>query len=88
MRGCLTLRVLARLMAYPEQPLQDAVPGMIGVLRSEAWFPETLGTRLEAFMHGLAARPVTEVQEEYVALFDRGRALSLHLFEQIGRAHV
>jgi nitrate reductase delta subunit len=81
--GSLTLRVLARLMAYPEQPLLDAVPGMIEVLRDEGWFPEPLRQRLEAFMRALAARPVTEVQEEYVALFDRGRSLSLHLFEHV-----
>lgn len=81
--GCLTLRVLSRLMAYPEQPLLDAVPDMIGVLRSEGWFPEALRQRLEAHMHELAARPVTAVQEDYVALFDRGRALSLHLFEHV-----
>ncbi|HET6628384.1 MAG TPA: nitrate reductase molybdenum cofactor assembly chaperone [Woeseiaceae bacterium] len=83
MSGCLTLRVLSRLMAYPEQPLLDAVPDMIGVLRREGWFPEALRQRLETHMHELAARPVTEVQEEYVALFDRGRALSLHLFEHV-----
>ncbi len=83
MNGCLTLRVLARLMAYPEQPLLDAMPELAGVLRREAWFPPSLQERLEAFMRNLAARPVTEVQEDYVALFDRGRALSLHLFEHV-----
>ena len=30
-----TLRVLARLMAYPEQALLDAVPQMIEVKRAE-----------------------------------------------------
>ncbi len=80
---CLTLRVLARLMAYPEQPLLDAMPRMIEVLRGEAWFPPALAGKIEAFMRRLASRPVTELQEEYVALFDRGRALSLHLFEHV-----
>jgi nitrate reductase delta subunit len=83
MDGCLTLRVLARLMAYPEQPLLDAAPRMIEVLRSESWFSGALTRRLEAFVQRLASRPVTELQEEYVALFDRGRALSLHLFEHV-----
>jgi nitrate reductase delta subunit len=81
--NCVTLRVLSRLLAYPEQPLLDAVPDMIGVLRSEAWFKEALRQRLEAYMLELAARPLTEVQEEYVSLFDRGRAVSLHLFEHV-----
>ncbi len=83
MGGSLSLRVLARLMTYPEQPLLDAMPGMIEVLRGEGWFPLPLRQRLEAFMRALSARPVTEVQEEYVALFDRGRFLSLHLFEHV-----
>ncbi|GMW05576.1 MAG: nitrate reductase molybdenum cofactor assembly chaperone [Gammaproteobacteria bacterium] len=83
MNNCLTLRVLARLMAYPEQPLLDAVPRMIEVLHDEAWFSRSLTGKLEAFMRRLASRPVTELQEEYVALFDRGRALSLHLFEHV-----
>jgi len=83
MKDGLTLRVLARLMAYPEQPLLDAVPEMIGVLRGEAWFTGALTGKIEAFMRRLASRPLTELQEEYVALFDRGRALSLHLFEHV-----
>jgi nitrate reductase delta subunit len=83
MDGCLTLRVLARLMAYPEQPLLDEVPRMIEVLRGESWFAGELAGRLEAFMRRLESRPVTELQEQYVALFDRGRALSLHLFEHV-----
>lgn len=78
-----TLRVLARLMAYPEQPLLDAMPGMIAVLRAEAWFPWALMDQLEKLMRSHASQPITKVQEEYVALFDRGRALSLHLFEHV-----
>ena len=78
-----TLRVLARLMAYPEQALLDAVPQMIEVIRAENWLPESLSERLETFMHDMAARPLIELQEAYVLLFDRGRALSLHLFEHV-----
>lgn len=83
MNGGLTLRVLSRLMAYPEQALLDAMPAMIEVLRDEGWIAGPLRQRLESFMRALAARPVTEAQEEYVALFDRGRSLSLHLFEHV-----
>jgi nitrate reductase molybdenum cofactor assembly chaperone len=31
----------------------------------------------------LAAADLLDLQERYVALFDRGRALSLHLFEHV-----
>lgn len=83
MEGSRTLRILARLMAYPEQPVFDAVPEMIAILRGEGWFPGPLAGRLEHLMRSHAGRPLAEVQEEYVALFDRGRALSLHLFEHV-----
>ncbi len=83
MAESLTLRVLARLLAYPEQPLLDAVSQMVDVLNSEKWLPTSLRGRLKAFMHGMAIRPLMDLQEEYVVLFDRGRALSLHLFEHV-----
>ena len=83
MSGSRTLRVLARLMAYPEQALLDSVPPMLEVIRTEGWFAQPLNNRLEQFMQGLAVQPICEVQEQYVALFDRGRALSLHLFEHV-----
>lgn len=83
MNGSRTLRVLARLMAYPEQALLDSVPPMLDIIRSEDWLSPPLRERLEQFMHGLAVQPIFEVQEQYVSLFDRGRALSLHLFEHV-----
>ncbi|HNP35068.1 MAG TPA: nitrate reductase molybdenum cofactor assembly chaperone [Woeseiaceae bacterium] len=78
-----TLRVLARLMAYPEQALLDSVPAMLAVVRTEGWLAPPLSERLEQFMLGIAARSAFDVQEQYVSLFDRGRALSLHLFEHV-----
>lgn len=78
-----TLRVLARLMAYPEQALLDSVPAMFEVVRAEGWLSPPLCERLEQFMFGIASRSVYDVQEQYVSLFDRGRALSLHLFEHV-----
>ncbi|HNP65808.1 MAG TPA: nitrate reductase molybdenum cofactor assembly chaperone [Woeseiaceae bacterium] len=83
MAESLTLRVLARLMAYPEQPLLDAVPRMVDVLNTEERLPAPLRGQLNAFMCGMAARPLMDLQEEYVVLFDRGRAMSLHLFEHV-----
>jgi nitrate reductase delta subunit len=38
---------------------------------------------LQALIQRLARTELMELQEQYVAIFDRGRALSLHLFEHI-----
>lgn len=78
-----TLRIIARLMAYPEQALLDAVPEMIVALREEQLLPAPLEARLEKLMRELAAQSLFDLQEQYVMLFDRGRALSLHLFEHV-----
>jgi len=79
----LTLRVLSRLMSYPDEQMQAALPEMRDVLRRESILPAEHARAVEEFIASLQGRPVTELQEDYVALFDRGRALSLHLFEHV-----
>lgn len=79
----MTLRVLSRLMSYPTADMQNALPEMREVVRREALLPHQQLRSLDDFMAGMATRPVTELQEGYVTLFDRGRALSLHLFEHV-----
>lgn len=79
----LSLRVLSRLMVYPDQNLKPALSEMRQVIAEESRLPAEQRQELDAFMRELAARPLTALQEDYVALFDRGRALSLHLFEHV-----
>jgi len=79
----LTLRVLSRLMSYPEEQMQATLPEMRRVLQRESILPVEHTRAVEMFISSLEGRPVTELQEEYVALFDRGRALSLHMFEHV-----
>jgi len=79
----MTLRVLSRLMSYPTAELQAAVPEMSDVLRRETLLPAASAEAVRKFALTLGERPLTAIQEDYVALFDRGRALSLHLFEHV-----
>lgn len=79
----MTLRVLSRLMSYPTAELQAAAGEMGDVLRRETVLPVEPAEAVRAFALALARRPLTAIQEDYVALFDRGRALSLHLFEHV-----
>jgi nitrate reductase delta subunit len=79
----LTLRVLARLLGYPDAELR----GHLGDLRAALQSEQALGTQrleeLDALLKSLRTRDPLLVEADYVQLFDRGRATSLHLFEHV-----
>ena len=79
----LTLRIVSRLMSYPCDALQAAVPEMLEVLEREAVLPEAHQQALAGFLSHARETALLELQERYVATFDRGRNLSLHLFEHV-----
>lgn len=66
-------RALAALLSYPEAALIEALPEIEGFVPREAL----------ALVHELRTQDLMSSQERYVALFDRSRALSLHLFEHV-----
>lgn len=68
-------RALAALLAYPEQDLIEALPE----IRNEVSGNRGLLNLLQEFEN----EPLHVLQERYVDLFDRSRALSLHLFEHV-----
>ncbi len=78
-----TLRTLATLLTYPSAELQQFLPQMGEVLRSEQALSQTRLQELETLIATLARHAPLENEAEYVALFDRGRATSLHLFEHV-----
>ena len=65
-------RALAALLSYPERELIEA----LAEIRQAA-------PQLSALIDELETEPLEILQERYVALFDRSRALSLHLFEHV-----
>ena len=65
-------RALAALLSYPEAELIAA----LAEIRQAA-------PPLSALIDELETEPLDVLQERYVALFDRSRALSLHLFEHV-----
>ncbi len=78
-----TLKALAALLAYPQQPLIDTMPEISGeVGRSDSLSTAVRAglTRLGTLLYG---GDLIDAQERYVALFDRTRSLSLHLFEHV-----
>jgi nitrate reductase delta subunit len=78
-----TLKVLSALLCYPQPEIQAALGEMAEALDQENRLPEDQQRALRAFMNRLERTDLMELQERYVATFDRGRALSLHLFEHV-----
>jgi nitrate reductase delta subunit len=78
-----SLRALARLLAYPNAELRAHLGDLLDALHDERRLSETRLAGLEKLVSQLASRDGYEVESDYVELFDRGRATSLHLFEHV-----
>ena len=78
-----TLRVLAALLGYPDAELRGYLPQMGEVLRRERALSTARIAEIDALVKTLASADPLETEADYVALFDRGRATSLHLFEHV-----
>lgn len=79
----LTLRALARLLAYPGAELRAQMPSLIDALRAEQVLPAERVAELQALVQQVCAMDPYEAEARYVETFDRGRQTSLHLFEHI-----
>ena len=78
-----SLRVLARLLAYPDATLRNDIPDMRSALQSEKSILGSRLSELDILMSKLLIGNALEIEAAYVELFDRGRATSLHLFEHV-----
>ncbi|MFC0400866.1 nitrate reductase molybdenum cofactor assembly chaperone [Paraburkholderia rhizosphaerae] len=75
--------ILGALLGYPVEPLFDALPQARERLQRERGFSRDARAGLERFFDYCRERDLFTLQENYVALFDRGRATSLYLFEHV-----
>lgn len=78
----ISLKVIARLLDYPEQALFDHQQALVEALEPASELDLHHSAQLILFIRRFCARPLLDVQAEYCELFDRGRATSLLLFEQ------
>ena len=78
-----TFKILGLLLSYPKQELVNHLPEIEQVLKSEALLPKRSLKKVLAFCDYMKATDIFELQEDYVDLFDRGRAHCLHMFEHI-----
>ncbi len=78
-----TYRALARLMDYPTPELIAALPELRRVVAAEKMLPQDSCSAVFALMDELATGDLVDRQAVHLALFDRVRSLSLHLFEHV-----
>jgi nitrate reductase delta subunit len=78
-----TLKALGALLAYPSDELVAALPEIGALIDLEARLPREALAELVLLQEELGRADLLDAQERYVALFDRGRATSLHLFEHV-----
>jgi nitrate reductase delta subunit len=78
-----TYKALSALLTYPTAELQAAASEIAKVLEGADAIPTGARAQLRSLVAELAAQDLYDLQERYVLLFDRTRALSLHLFEHV-----
>ena len=79
----LGLRALAWLLGYPDAQRRSQLPEIAEVLVREGGLSARRLAGLHALIAQLQGPDPMAVEAEYVELFDRGRATSLHLFEHV-----
>jgi nitrate reductase delta subunit len=78
-----TLRALAALLSYPTAELVAAADEIRQVVDGDVVLPAAERAALCRLIDDLSNGDLYDLQERYGLLFDRTRALSLHLFEHV-----
>ena len=78
-----TLKVLSALLCYPQAAMIEAGDDLLGVLDQEGVVDQAERAGIKDLIDHMQSTDLYDLQADYVALFDRGRSLSLHLFEHV-----
>ena len=78
-----TFKVLGLLMSYPKPEWVAHLDECETVLAQERFLPKRQLSAVLELVETLKSTDLYELQEQYVATFDRGRSHCLHLFEHI-----
>ena len=79
----LTFKAFSALLSYPSQELRQALPEIADVIRGSPLVKARERQGLLDLIDALGQGELLDAEQRYVDLFDRGRALSLHLFEHL-----
>ena len=79
----IVLKTASILLSYPTREIQDALPELVKILESGSHTKKREIKPLIKLAADIVDAELYNAQERYVFLFDRTRALSLHLFEHV-----
>lgn len=79
----ISLRALARLLAYPDAALQADLTDLRQALHADRVLGSARLAELDALIDSLGKPERLAAEAHFVEVFDRGRATSLHLFEHV-----
>lgn len=79
----LVFKALSTLISYPSEDMRQALPEIAGVVRTSPLVAAREREDLLGLIDEIGQGDLLAAEERYVDLFDRGRALSLHLFEHL-----
>jgi nitrate reductase delta subunit len=79
----IVFRALSALLSYPSEEMRQALPEIAEVIRAASIVAPAERRGLLDLIDELARGDLLTAEERYVDLFDRGRALSMHLFEHL-----
>lgn len=77
------LAALARVLDYPSAALRTHADELAAVLCAPTELSPDEREAVRAFVDDLAGRDLLEIQADYVETFDRGRKVSLYVFEHV-----
>lgn len=78
-----TLQLISRLLDYPDDALAGHLPELTHYVAEAKDLSPAMRDRLLCFIAYYERRELLDWQSEYDGLFERGRAVSLHIFEHI-----
>jgi len=79
----IVLRAMSALLSYPSADMRQTLPEIAQVIRASALVAQRERQALLDLIDELGRGELLDAEERYVDLFDRGRALSLNLFEHL-----
>lgn len=77
------LKIISRLLDYPTAELQQAKAPLTTLVHAETVIDNMLRTSIIELINHLCDDDIYDVQSDYDALFEKGRAVSLLLFEHV-----
>jgi nitrate reductase delta subunit len=79
----IVFKAFSVLLSYPTEEMRQALPEIAEAIRSSSLVAPREREGLLELVAEIGRGDLLAAEERYVDLFDRGRALSLHLFEHV-----